>query len=335
MSSAVDNSDRGASVQGRTQIPLIIETDEIRDLSNRALSYLASGLPVHLRGPAGTGKTTLALHIAGLLDQPVVMISGSATFTADSLLGAQTGYKTRRVVDKYVASVVRTEMESSPVWVDEVLTSACRHGHVLVYDEFTRSPPEANNALLTVLEERILLIPSAAGENNCVQVHPEFRVIFTSNPVDYAGVQKLQDALLDRMVTLDLGFFDRETEEQIVVGRTGIDPEGARRIVNVVRDFRQSNAYTQIPTMRACLMIAKVTADHDWEVSAADPDFIRLCIDVLLAKVMIDSGPGLQAEKERSRCREVLIRLINHYCPVLEDNTSAASVVVTPAMVSS
>ncbi|MGF1454740.1 MAG: gas vesicle protein GvpN [Alphaproteobacteria bacterium] len=307
-------------------VPLIVETDEIRNLTARGLAYLDAGFPVHLRGPAGTGKTTLALHMAGLLDRPVAMISGSATFTADSLLGGKAGYKTRRVVDKYVASVVKTETESSAVWTDEILTAACRHGYVLVYDEFTRSPPEANNALLTVLEERLLLIPSTAREENYIRVHPDFRVIFTSNPVDYAGVQDLQDALLDRMITLDLGFFDKSTEERIVMGKTGISPSGARRIVNVVRDFRQSNACAQIPTMRACLMIAQVATDRGWAVCVSDADFVQLCVDVLLAKVMIKADPGPHVERERARCRDMLIRLISHYCPPAEPDLVASNV---------
>ncbi len=299
----------------RPDHPVIVETDEIRSLTDRAMDYLASGFPLHLRGPAGTGKTTLAMHIAGLMDRPVAMISGSATFTADSLLGGKGNFKTRRVVDKYVASVVKTETEASAVWTDEVLTAACRQGHILVYDEFTRSPPEANNALLTVLEERLLLIPSIAQEDNYLRVHPDFRVIFTSNPVDYAGVQDLQDALLDRMITLDLGFYDRQTEEQIIIGKTGIDSPGARRIVNVVRDFRQSNACAQIPTMRACLMIARIAADQGWAVSVSEPGFVQLCVDVLLAKVMIKADRGLDVQRERARCRDILIRLLTHYCP--------------------
>lgn len=315
MAHAAEYEDSSRFRTGGASKPLIIETEEIRDLTNRGLAYLDAGFPVHLRGPAGTGKTTLALHMAGLLDRPVVMISGSATFTADSLLGGKAGTKTRRVVDKYVASVVKTETESSAVWTDEVLTAACKQGHVLVYDEFTRSPPEANNAFLSVLEEGLLLIPSAAREENYIRVHPDFRVIFTSNPVDYAGVQDLQDALLDRMITLDLGFFDKSTEERIVVGKTGLDAMGARRIVNVVRDFRQSNACAQIPTMRACLMIAQVAADRGWQVSVSDDHFVQLCVDVLLAKVIIKADPGPHVDRERARCREILIRLISHYCP--------------------
>ncbi|MGL5139277.1 MAG: gas vesicle protein GvpN, partial [Beijerinckiaceae bacterium] len=48
----------------------LYENDEILSIESRALSYLRAGVPIHLRGPAGTGKTTLAIQIAARLDRP-------------------------------------------------------------------------------------------------------------------------------------------------------------------------------------------------------------------------------------------------------------------------
>ncbi|MCL1489808.1 MAG: hypothetical protein M1G31_03485 [Pseudanabaena sp. Salubria-1] len=38
-----------------------ISTDFTKQIVRRALRYLQSGFAIHLRGPAGTGKTTLAI----------------------------------------------------------------------------------------------------------------------------------------------------------------------------------------------------------------------------------------------------------------------------------
>ena len=99
-------------------------------------------------------------------------------------------------MDNFIHSVLKTEEEMKTLWMDNRLTTACRNGDTLIYDEFTRSRPEANNALLSVLSEGILNLPKLRrnGEGY-LEVHPAFRAIFTSNPEEYAGVHKTQDAL--------------------------------------------------------------------------------------------------------------------------------------------
>ncbi|MEO1067356.1 MAG: MoxR family ATPase, partial [Pseudomonadota bacterium] len=135
------------------------ETSGLQQLQYRALTYLTAGVPVHFRGPAGTGKTTLAMQIAASIGRPTAIISGDSWMTSSDLLGESKGVRTRQVVDRYVHSVRRTETESEEVWSDNILTRAIINGYTLIYDEFTRSTPEANNPLLMAFEERMLIIP--------------------------------------------------------------------------------------------------------------------------------------------------------------------------------
>ncbi|MFT0818161.1 AAA family ATPase [Synechococcus sp. W60.3] len=51
-----------------------VNTPYIERITRRALRYLQSGFAVHLRGPSGTGKTTLAMHLASLLGRPIMLI---------------------------------------------------------------------------------------------------------------------------------------------------------------------------------------------------------------------------------------------------------------------
>ena len=44
-----------------------VATPSVKDLVDRTLAYINDGLHVHLCGPAGSGKTTFALHVAQLL----------------------------------------------------------------------------------------------------------------------------------------------------------------------------------------------------------------------------------------------------------------------------
>jgi len=279
-------------------------------LEARALVYLQAGLPVHLRGPAGCGKTTLALRLAEKLRRPVMLMVGDACFDTRHLVGSEAGTRTKRVVDRYISSVMKVESETESVWLDRTLTTACLEGCTLVYDEFNRAPATANNVLLTVLEERVLVLPRAGRGESYIRVNPDFRAIFTSNPTDHVGTHLAQDALLDRMITIDIDGFDRETEIAIINQRTGLPAAEAGRIVDIVRDLRASGEYAQRPTLRATLMIATLAARQQLRVAGDDAGFVDLCLDVLAAKLK-PATDGMPLPQQRA----LLEKLIHHFCP--------------------
>lgn len=290
--------------------PDFVETPAMRELTERALGYLAAGFPIHFRGPSGTGKTTLALHVAARWGRPVTLIAGDEESTTSDLIGSQTGYHYRKVIDRFIHSVLKYEEDASQRWMDNRLTVACRKGYTLIYDEFTRSRPEANNVLLGVLEERVLILPTISSGDVYIKVHPDFRAIFTSNPQEYAGVHEAQDALTDRLVTLDLDFYDRETEISITAARSGQAPEAVAPIVDLVRDFRATGEYDQLPTLRASITIAKVCALQGLKPSVKDPRFVNICLDLLGSKTAFTS----QARERRTQQRKMLLDLIEHHC---------------------
>ncbi|MFM6401071.1 AAA family ATPase, partial [Planktothrix sp.] len=141
-----------------------VVTPSIHQITTRALRYLHSGFSIHLRGPAGTGKTTLAMHLANCLARPVMLIFGDDDFTSSDLIGSQSGYTHKKLMDNYIHSVLKVEDELKHNWVDSRLTMACREGFTLVYDEFNRSRPEVNNVLLSALEEKILTLPPSSNQ---------------------------------------------------------------------------------------------------------------------------------------------------------------------------
>ena len=261
-----------------------VATQDVQHLAERALMYLQAGYPVHFSGPAGTGKTTLALHVASRLGRPVTLIHGDDEFGSSDLIGNDHGYRRSKLVDNYIHSVVKTEEEMNTLWTDNRLTTVCRNGGTLIYDEFTRSRPEANNALLSVLGERLLNLPKLRHTGaGYLEVHPEFHAIFTSNPEEYAGVHKTQDALMDRLITISMGHFTRATEIAIAIARSGIAEPDAEAIVDVVRALRGTGVNNHRPTIRACIAIARILAGRHAQAQWDDPVFRMVCQDVLNA----------------------------------------------------
>jgi nitric oxide reductase NorQ protein len=260
-----------------------VETPAVKNIIDRALLYLQAGLPVHLTGPTGTGKSTLAMHLADALQQPVMLMYGDEESTTADLVGSRRGYRRRKLVDNFVHSVLKTEEDVSERWVDNRLTTACKEGFTFIYDEFNRSRPEANNVLLSVLEEGILTLPATEEEEGYIKVHPNFRAIFTSNPSEYAGIHKTQDSLFDRMVTIHLDYFDEETQRAIVVARAGVEQDDAAKIVDLLQDCRQVAGFHRAISLRPAITIGKIVGQNGVKADKHNSLFVQTCVDTLIS----------------------------------------------------
>ena len=274
--------DEMTTVLEPSPMPDFVETKFTKSITQRALSYIKAGFPVHFRGISGSGKTTLAMHIASKIKRPVVMIHGDEEFTTSDLVGGEYGYRFRKVVDRFVSRVMKMEEDMTKHWVDNRLTVACKYGFTLIYDEFTRSRPEANNILLAILQEKIMDLPvGRGGEQPYLTVHPDFTAIFTSNPEEYAGVHRSQDALRDRMITIDMDYFDHETEIAITKAKSKLIRRDSETIVNIVRELRESGKCEFAPTVRACIMIGKTLSGQQLTLAQSNGVFTQMCQDIL------------------------------------------------------
>lgn len=277
-------------------MPDFVETKYIKDITKRALAYVRAGFPVHFRGPSGTGKTTIAMHLAGELTRPVVMIHGDEEFSTSDLVGGEYGYRFKKVVDRFVSRVFKVEEDMIKRWVDNRLTVACKYGFTLIYDEFTRSRPEANNILLSILQEKMMDLPiGRGGEDQYLKVDPDFTAIFTSNPEEYAGVHRSQDALRDRMITMDLDHFDYDTELAVCQAKSKLPEQYCEIIVKIVRGLRESGKCEFAPTVRGSIMIAK-TLKTLRLTPAKSRIFMTMCQDILASET---SRVGSKTNQDR------------------------------------
>lgn len=303
-------NDEVASVLEPHPMPNFVETKYIKNITNRALIYIKCGFPIHLRGASGTGKTTLAFHIASKLGRPVTLLHGDEQYTTADFIGGEQGYRFKRLRDNFISSVLKVEESMSKSWIDSRLVVACKYGFTLVYDEYTRSRPEANNILLPILQEKTMSLPPSHSNGEAyLKVDPSFTAIFTSNPEEYAGTHKSADALRDRMVTIDLDYFDRKTEIEITRTKSDLTIEEAERIVDIVRGLRATGAYDFAPTVRGCIMVAKAIKASGAEAISTDVIFRRICEDVLSSETS-----RLGEKTTQQKVKKIVNELINRYC---------------------
>ncbi|WP_191559728.1 gas vesicle protein GvpN [Metabacillus idriensis] len=283
----------------------LIQDDETKDILKRSLQYLKAGYSVHFTGPSGAGKTSLALALAKKRKRPIMLMHGNHELNNKDLIGDFTGYTSKKVVDQYVRSVYKKDESVSEMWKDGRLLEAVKNGYTLIYDEFTRSRPTTNNIFLSILEEGVLPLYGSKLTEPFVRVHPDFAVIFTSNPAEYAGVYDTQDALLDRLITMFIDYKDVERETMIVTEKTDVEESEARAITTLVMNLREScsNDKNNGPSLRASIMIAKLASEQDIPIDGEDADFQSLCIDILCHPI----SRCLDSEDSKAKAEKLII----------------------------
>lgn len=163
------------------------------------LSAIFSGKAVLLVGPPGTSKSTLLHALCRTLGMCLHYIEGNADLTASKLVGyfdpaavLQSGY----IPENFNKGILTRAMES---------------GGILYIEDINRIPPDALNALVTVLSEGEIHIPRY-GRINALN---DFRIV-ASLSVFGIGPTKLSRAILDRFVKINLGYQSEEEEKEIV-----------------------------------------------------------------------------------------------------------------------
>ncbi|MBX0357577.1 gas vesicle protein GvpN [Halobacillus sp. Nhm2S1] len=279
----------------------VYELPFFKSLIRRSLNYLSAGYPVHYTGPPGIGKTTLAIHVAKRRKQPVTLITGNKDLTNNDLIGAYKGYSRKKLNDNFVRTVQKIEENVTEDWASGHLYEAVKHGHTVVYDEFTRSSPETNNLFLSVLEEKILPLYGSKSKDSHIRVHPDFRIIFTSNPAEYIGVYDTQDALMDRMISIPLNVLSVEAEVAIVMERANIKQNKAEAIVRFVRGVKETmDEKKGRLSLRASIMIADMAEKTNVCVDGKDKAFQNLCLDLTYFSV-------LSMIEDEEKAREIIL----------------------------
>jgi MoxR-like ATPase len=155
-------------------------------LVERAIIGLASNRGLLLVGEPGTAKSMLSEFLsAAISGTSINVIQGSAGTTEDSI--------------KYSwnYALLLAEGPSLRALVASPLYVGMRDGLLVRFEEITRCPPEIQDALVSVLSEKVMMVPELHGADRVLHARPGFNVIATANIRD-RGVHEMSSALKRR-----------------------------------------------------------------------------------------------------------------------------------------
>ncbi|NQY57468.1 MAG: AAA family ATPase [Ilumatobacteraceae bacterium] len=201
-----------------------------------AVATLATDRALLLLGVPGTAKTWVSEHLAAA-------ISGDSTLLVQGTAG--TTEETLRYGWNYAQLLASGPSEEA--LVAGPVMRGMRRGAIVRVEELTRMPPEVQDALVTVLSEKVLPIAELDTE---VAAVAGFNVVATANDRD-RGVNEISSALRRRFNTVVLPLPATIDEEIDIVQRRVAELGSAlalpevdsasdeiRRVVTVFRELR-------------------------------------------------------------------------------------------------
>ena len=154
-------------------------------LIERAMVTLASNRALLLVGEPGTAKSLLSeLLAAAISGTSTLTVQGSAATTEDQM---KYGWNYALLLNE---GPTQRALVASPLY------RAMQEGKIVRFEEITRCPPEVQDGLLSILSERLLMVPELPGDN-AVFAAPGFNLIATANTRD-RGVNEMSAALKRR-----------------------------------------------------------------------------------------------------------------------------------------
>lgn len=155
-------------------------------LVDRCLVTLATNRGLMLVGEPGTAKSLLSeLLAAAVSGSSTLTIQGGASVTEDQI---RYGWNYALLVN---------EGPSPKALVPAPIYQGMQQGKLVRFEEITRCPQEVQDALLSILSDRVMAVPELEGEAGMLFAAEGFNVIATANTRD-RGVNEMSSALKRR-----------------------------------------------------------------------------------------------------------------------------------------
>jgi MoxR-like ATPase len=156
-------------------------------LVDRAMVTLATSRGLLLVGEPGTAKSLLSeLLAAAISGTSTLTIQGGASLTED------------QIKYSWNYALLVAEGPTRRALVPAPLHTGMAEGRIVRFEEITRCPVEVQDALLSMLSDRVLAVPELTGEHAMVFAQEGFNIIATANTRD-KGVNEMSAALKRRL----------------------------------------------------------------------------------------------------------------------------------------
>ncbi|MDT8450089.1 MAG: AAA family ATPase [Wenzhouxiangellaceae bacterium] len=153
----------------------------------RVVISLCTELGALLVGPPGTAKSWLSELLA-------------AAISGDSSLSVQGGAVSEisQLLYSWNEALIKRSGPVPEALVPSPIMRGMQQGRIVRFEELARCPQPLQDALLTILSDRMITIPEFSGEESVVYSRAGFNLIATSNSVD-AGLFAMSAALKRRL----------------------------------------------------------------------------------------------------------------------------------------
>lgn len=210
-----------------------------RDTEETVARLLGKGKNVYLEGESGTGKNLCFESICSTTNRMLPRVSFSAEISVFDFVGE------------------KDYNEDGSYFIPGKAATSAIFGHTLLLDEGNMAEGDITSYLHAITEEpgrrelelrgtHITLRDLPEGETWDPErhlgkyIHPEFRVVATGNPQDYAGTKAQNDAFRSRFTVVEVPYPDKETEKEILIEQTGADESFADAICEVASVLREA-----------------------------------------------------------------------------------------------
>ncbi|MBI3925633.1 MAG: AAA family ATPase [Armatimonadetes bacterium] len=208
-------------------------------LVERAVIGLAGNRGLLLVGEPGTAKTMLS-----------ELLTSAISATSTNTIQGTAGTTEDQIKYSWNYALLLAEGPTPRALVPAPLYVGMQQGLLVRFEEITRCPPEVQDALVSVLSDKVLVIPELADPDRVLLARPGFNVVATANTRD-RGVHEMSSALKRRFnfetvqPIQDLGqeveLVARECERQLALSCVGLAVERPviELLVTAFQDMRR------------------------------------------------------------------------------------------------